>query len=563
MKNLPWPFKPILVSILLTGSTVVMMSCSDDTIRPGSKNNTPKGWQEMISGTVENLNDVWGFGDDDVLAVGDNGTILYYDGTSWTRMNSGTTCTLNGIHGDSFRAIVTGDSGTILVKYGNVWHREGIQFSEEPIGAVWYSEDIIYALGGGPPGTILVNSENQHYWEAIETGASGKFMNLTAFSDYYRGIYPLAVLVGKNGTAYWGSEYIWNVMDTATNENLAAVFGECPSNMYAVSSGGKIFQNTSRFAFGGSNLTWREIASLDGEQFHDLAARSYNDIFIVGENGRIVHFDRCKYTEMTTNSTVALRAVWCGETDVFAVGDNGTILHYSDPPAEPACPVNVNLSVSGGTTPTISWTPPCPIAKLVIEDQTGVVEWFIACDGNLIQPEVEYGAPPDCAVEFCPRAYGLIAGEWYRASLIRRDWDNEYVVGSWNILPQESESARVVKAVPSSGGMFPDWAMKSSAGNMFDKRFFYQRLLQSISGQDIYMFGGVVAIGDWGRGIPDPAVREEELYIRPVIVERLVRNPETGQQEVITYLNIRAAGSVNAPVVWDILPVKAKKEFRR
>ena len=37
------------------------------------------------------LNDVWGNSENDVYAVGNRGTILHYDGATWSKMNSGTT----------------------------------------------------------------------------------------------------------------------------------------------------------------------------------------------------------------------------------------------------------------------------------------------------------------------------------------------------------------------------------------------------------------------------------------------------------------------------------------
>ncbi|HDQ73508.1 MAG TPA: hypothetical protein ENN19_15645, partial [Chloroflexi bacterium] len=47
------------------------------------------------------LYDVWGSSPTDVFAVGENGGILHYDGATWSRMDSGTTGHLRGIHGDS------------------------------------------------------------------------------------------------------------------------------------------------------------------------------------------------------------------------------------------------------------------------------------------------------------------------------------------------------------------------------------------------------------------------------------------------------------------------------
>jgi hypothetical protein len=44
---------------------------------------------------------VWGSSGSDVFAVGSNGTILHYDGSSWSSMTSGTSAWLFGVGGSS------------------------------------------------------------------------------------------------------------------------------------------------------------------------------------------------------------------------------------------------------------------------------------------------------------------------------------------------------------------------------------------------------------------------------------------------------------------------------
>jgi len=48
-------------------------------------------WYYMESGTEEHLRGVWGTSATDVFAVGDKGTIIHYDGTKWSLMDSGLT----------------------------------------------------------------------------------------------------------------------------------------------------------------------------------------------------------------------------------------------------------------------------------------------------------------------------------------------------------------------------------------------------------------------------------------------------------------------------------------
>ena len=69
----------------------------------------------MTSGTTNSLNGIWGSSSSNVFAVGSGGTILKYNGTSWSSMTSGTTNQLNSVWGSSgTNVFAVGIGGTIL-----------------------------------------------------------------------------------------------------------------------------------------------------------------------------------------------------------------------------------------------------------------------------------------------------------------------------------------------------------------------------------------------------------------------------------------------------------------
>jgi len=58
---------------------------------------------------------------------------------------------------------------------------------------------------------------------------------------------------------------------------------------------------------------------------------SGNDVFAVGSDGNILHYDGSSWTPMTSGTANALDGVWGSSgNDVFAVGSGGNILHYGD-----------------------------------------------------------------------------------------------------------------------------------------------------------------------------------------------------------------------------------------
>ena len=72
-------------------------------------------WSSVSSGTTQDLYSVWGTSASDVWAVGGGGTILHYNGTSWSSVSSGTTLSLYSVWGSSPSNVwAVGDGGTIL-----------------------------------------------------------------------------------------------------------------------------------------------------------------------------------------------------------------------------------------------------------------------------------------------------------------------------------------------------------------------------------------------------------------------------------------------------------------
>src|SRR5439155_304058 len=112
---------------------------------------------------------VWGATGNDVFAVGDDGSIWHYDGTSWTAQPSGTTQALYGVWGSGGTDVfAVGEGGTILHYDGTGWTAQPSATSEYVFG-VWGSGGTdVFAVGTG--GTIV------HYngtgWTAQASGTS-------------------------------------------------------------------------------------------------------------------------------------------------------------------------------------------------------------------------------------------------------------------------------------------------------------------------------------------------------------------------------------------------------
>lgn len=89
--------------------------------------------------------------------------------------------------------------------------------------------------------------------------------------------------------------------------------------------------------------------------------------------------------------------------------------------APPACADGVAITVSRGTTPTMSWTPSCPAAGLTVTSAQGVTlnVWaiFTTDAENTLQPPVRFGELPDGTSQLRD-PLPLMSGTRYRIAVL-------------------------------------------------------------------------------------------------------------------------------------------------
>ena len=222
----------------------------------------------------------WAIDSSDVFAVGDAGTILYYDGTSWSFRASGTTNTLYSMGPG---VVVVGAGGTIL-RYDPTTDSWGPQTSG--------TTNALYGVARTPPGRTFV-------------------------------------VVGAGGTIlhYDGTNWIPQTSGTtAALYSVARVPGVAAN--FAVGAGGTILY------YDGTN--WSPQTSGTANDLFCVGVISGTDVYAFGGGGTILHYDGTTWTARTSGTTNALRNV-AGAftpagvmTDLWAVGDGGTILHSGD-----------------------------------------------------------------------------------------------------------------------------------------------------------------------------------------------------------------------------------------
>ena len=99
--------------------------------------------------TTQDLHAVWGLSPTEVYVVGDGGTALRYDGTSWSPIPAAPAATLEDVWAAAGDAVyVIDDAGTIHFFDGSVWSVTTQSQTGITLRALWgYGREGVYAAG--------------------------------------------------------------------------------------------------------------------------------------------------------------------------------------------------------------------------------------------------------------------------------------------------------------------------------------------------------------------------------------------------------------------------------
>ncbi|PKN48167.1 MAG: hypothetical protein CVU59_00055 [Deltaproteobacteria bacterium HGW-Deltaproteobacteria-17] len=187
-------------------------------------------WTSVDSGTSETLQSVWANSEDNVYAVGNNGIILHFDGDSWSRMESLVGITLRDIQGTNARDIWTVGSSA------NLLHYDGIRFSPMTI----HGYPVTNRIHIRPNGNRVITADTKY----MEYHSAG-FINDTCFStiplycdenrffdteglparfdQYQNNIGFSGAEASFNFTAPFSGRFSWTLSHTSANTRIIAI----------------------------------------------------------------------------------------------------------------------------------------------------------------------------------------------------------------------------------------------------------------------------------------------------------------------------------------------------
>ncbi len=274
--------------------------------------------------TYATLTSVWGSGPDDVWAVGTgpqgspptaSPTVLHWDGSVWSSVESGTTHALWGIWGSSADDVwAVGDFGTVVRWNGSAWSASSDGLNDS-LNSVWGSSSSdVWAVGA--------NGAIEHWdgatWSAA-TGVSSKYLY------HLWGSGPGDVwAVGDGGTIVHWDGTAWSASASATDSALWGVWGSGPGDVYAV--GNTATGEATILHWDGA--AWTTVSTPADGYPNGVWGSGPDDVWVVGDS--ILHWDGSAWSIVPSPALDYLLSVWgTGPSDAWIGGDFGTLLHWN------------------------------------------------------------------------------------------------------------------------------------------------------------------------------------------------------------------------------------------
>lgn len=237
-------------------------------------------WEINDSISTVNINSVAFFDENNAFAVGDGGLILKYDGASWTDVSGGaTTANLYGVDfGDASNAWAVGASGAAVYWDGTSWTAQTSGITDKDLtGVSFTSPSNGWAVGKGGK---LISYDTA--WHIQTSPISGDLYGIS-LADATNGW-----AVGKSGKMmkYDGTE--WTEIDNLTTKNLNSVKMRDANNAYAIGADG------AYLVFNGNY--WVQQSVIYKQVFNASLIFSDNFGIAVGEGGTILKYDGVGFT---------------------------------------------------------------------------------------------------------------------------------------------------------------------------------------------------------------------------------------------------------------------------
>lgn len=289
---------------------------------------------------------IWGRSATEVYAVGWDGTVVRYDGLTWSLETTSATVPLTGVHG------IPTDPEDPMAPPGPLfavgW--DGVLLTRNPDGS-WVNaaptstatEDFFGVAVGDDDSALVVGDEGRlltwdgTIWSLTRLRVPGEFSGELlepkgVLKSAWTGNGNRYYIVGSGGAAYRSNNGVasFEAIDTRISAPLRGLWGTGNNNVYAVGLDGLILRY---------NNGWRIVRNDGAEElpaifFFGISGINNDDITVAGWRGVVARRLGGAWFVEQTDIEEDLRGVWVDpETQIaFAVGASGTIIRRDPPP---------------------------------------------------------------------------------------------------------------------------------------------------------------------------------------------------------------------------------------
>lgn len=223
---------------------------------------------------------VFGFSHENVWAVGEQGTLLHFDGREWTPIEDGQSYTLWGLWGAA--------------------------------------PDDLWAVGGTINGSIpaLIRRYNGVVWTDVDAGLG---IDIARYFKVWGQAPDNVFIVGDSGTIVHFDGTAFSQMQSGTSDRLITVYGRGPDDVWAV--GGLGTGLVLRF----DGVSWSFVGPENIGGLMGLWTAPGSDVVVAGFYGAISRGDGATWNTQTSPTIDCLHGIW-GDTQGALLAGGGEFL---------------------------------------------------------------------------------------------------------------------------------------------------------------------------------------------------------------------------------------------
>ncbi|KPA13717.1 hypothetical protein MHK_006076, partial [Candidatus Magnetomorum sp. HK-1] len=277
----------------------------------------PYHWGDISKEAVGGGFSIWGTSTNDLFNVGWSGTILHYNENSWEDESIGGSEIISDVWGsDSTNVYAVGGFTGYLLKYnGTTWTNQNWNTSGNNLRGIFgFDENNIVIVGDWG----IVRIFNGSTWQSYDVGntyLSGVWGSSPDNIYACGSIYGVSYIHRFDGTS-WSQVY-----SNSSVNGLYAIWGTSENNVYVVGNDGYIIH------YDGSD--WSVIESGSGISLYGVWGINENNIYVVGQSGTISQYNGTSWSSVNSGTNQNLRCIWAlNDKDMYIVGDSSTMLHW-------------------------------------------------------------------------------------------------------------------------------------------------------------------------------------------------------------------------------------------